>query len=53
MIEDDRWIRLSLKLQQDALNALKEVSPVLYEAAVKPDESYLPHSFKVSRFWKF
>ncbi|KAK0416227.1 hypothetical protein QR680_012360 [Steinernema hermaphroditum] len=41
MRADDKWIRERLESQRKALEKLKALSPALYEAAVKPDDSLL------------
>lgn len=48
IIEDDKWIKQMLSSQEEALRVLKEVSPKLYEEAVKPNDSYLPLHFQVA-----
>lgn len=45
MIEDNKWMRRMLNEQEIALNALKQISPELYEAAIQPAEGFLPAQF--------
>lgn len=44
--KDSRWIQTALKRQCHALDTLKAMSPELFEAAMQPDDSFLPVTFR-------
>jgi large subunit ribosomal protein L40 len=46
IIEDNKWIRQMITEQEKALKLLKEISPSLYDEAIKPDAAFLPYSFQ-------
>lgn len=42
MIQDQNWIKESIKKQKNALDKLKQLSPELYNAAIQPSNNLLP-----------
>lgn len=46
MIQDRLWIKQSLQKQINALEALRKLSPKLYEAAIQRSDEFLPLNFQ-------